>query len=184
LEALFGRPVDLLFAQEFKNPYFRQSVEQTKVLLYGAPQTRANGTLNANEVHGVKPSGKVSEANGPYGPDQKAKKLLLDILEAANSLIASTAGKNVEDYQRELMLRSAVERQFEIIGEALAQLARVDENVARRITNYQQAIAFRNTLIHGYAILDDEQVWNVIQRDLPRLRIEVSALLRDDSAHS
>jgi uncharacterized protein with HEPN domain/predicted nucleotidyltransferase len=181
LEALFGRPVDLLFAQEFKNPYFKRSVDQTKMLLYGPPQERAKGTLEANEVASPQPKTQLSEARSPYG--SVPKKYLFDIFDAAESLTAFTAGKTFEDYQRDLMLRSAVERQFEIIGEAIAQLAHVDESVARRITDYQQVIAFRNIRIHGYATLDDEQIWNVIQRDLPRLRIEVSVLLPDDSAH-
>ena len=48
------------------------------------------------------------------------------------------------------MARSAVERQFEIIGEALGQLARLDPAMAERITDFRRVIAFRNILVHGY----------------------------------
>ncbi len=75
------------------------------------------------------------------------------------------------------MLRAAVERQFEIIGEALAQLARLDENLVARISEHRRIIAFRNILIHGYADVDDRLVWDVVQTKLPVLRREVEKLL-------
>lgn len=75
-------------------------------------------------------------------------------------MIASfTAGKALAEYEGDAMLRSAVERQFEIIGEALAQLARLDQDLAARITEYRRVIAFRNILIHGYADIDHRIVW-------------------------
>ena len=74
------------------------------------------------------------------------------------------------------MLRAAVERQFEIIGEAMAQLARVDEAVAPRISGYRRIIAFRNVLIHGYADVDDRLVWDVVETSLPTLVEEIDAL--------
>jgi uncharacterized protein with HEPN domain len=77
------------------------------------------------------------------------------------------------------MLRSAVERQFEIIGEALGQLARVDESVAARITDYRRIIAFRNILVHGYAQVDDRLVWDIAETLLPALHREVAALLKE-----
>jgi len=78
------------------------------------------------------------------------------------------------------MLRSAVERQFEIIGEALAQLVRLDEALASRISEYRRIIAFRNILIHGYAEVDHRIVWDIVESKLPRLRREVAALLEED----
>ena len=78
------------------------------------------------------------------------------------------------------MLRAAVERQFEIIGEAVSQLARLDEELAARITNYRRVIAFRNILIHGYSDVDDGLVWDVVETNLPLLRHEVERLLNDE----
>ena len=78
------------------------------------------------------------------------------------------------------MLRAAVERQFEIIGEALAQLAKLDRMVAERISEHSRVIAFRNILIHGYADVDDLLVWDIVQTKLPVLRDEVEALLKED----
>jgi uncharacterized protein with HEPN domain len=78
------------------------------------------------------------------------------------------------------MLRSAAERQFEVIGEALAQLARLDEALVARVSEHQRIIAFRNILMHGYADVDDRIVWDVVETKLPRLRLEVQALLAED----
>ena len=73
-----------------------------------------------------------------------------------------TAGRNFAEFDTDLMLRSAVERQFEIIGEALGTLARVDATIAARIPVLRDIVAFRNILIHGYAILDRARVWRVV----------------------
>jgi uncharacterized protein with HEPN domain len=105
------------------------------------------------------------------------RKFLYDIQQAADLLAAFTEGKRFEDYQNDAMLRAATERQFEIIGEALAQLARLDESLAAGITEYQRIIAFRNILIHGYAQVDDRLVWDIVETKLPALRREVTALL-------
>lgn len=77
------------------------------------------------------------------------------------------------------MLRAAVEREFEIIGEAMTQLARLDGEIAARIRHHRRAISFRNALIHGYDEIDDEVVWDTVTVDLPTLRTEVDTLLRE-----
>jgi len=76
-------------------------------------------------------------------------------------------------------LRSAVERQFQIIGEALNQLSKIDLRAADRITDYRRIIAFRNILIHGYAEIDDRIVWGVVEGQLSQLKRDVNALLTD-----
>ena len=80
---------------------------------------------------------------------RETKKYLSDIQRAAELVRKFTEGKTGADYEEDIMLRSAVERQFEIIGEAMNQLARLDEETARRISNFQRIIAFRNILIRG-----------------------------------
>ena len=77
------------------------------------------------------------------------------------------------------MLRSAVERQFEIIGEALNQLLRREPGIREKISDASLVIAFRNRLIHGYASVSDEVVWGVVERYLPVLLREVRDLLRE-----
>ena len=76
------------------------------------------------------------------------------------------------------MLRAAVEREFEIIGEAITQLAKLDEPLAARISDRRRIVAFRNILIHGYADVDPRVVWSVVENDLPVLRLEIDALMR------
>ena len=79
------------------------------------------------------------------------------------------------------MLKAAVERQLEIIGEALARLARFDEQLAGRISEYRRIIALRNFLIHAYGDVDDRLVWDILTTRLPRLRQEVTSLLAEDA---
>jgi uncharacterized protein with HEPN domain len=86
------------------------------------------------------------------------KSLLWDARSAADAIVAMIAGRDFAEFDTDIMLRSAVERQFEIIGEALGTLARVDATIAARIPEFRDIVAFRNILIHGYAILDRARV--------------------------
>lgn len=109
----------------------------------------------------------------------EAKKYLYDIQQAAGLIASFTEGKTLADYEGDAMLRAAVERQFEIIGEALARMARLEEPLAERISDYRRIIAFRNILIHGYAEIDHRIVWDIIESKLPTLCREVAALLEE-----
>ncbi len=106
-----------------------------------------------------------------------SRKYLFDIVEAGGLIQQFVAGKSFDDYIRDRMLRSAVERQFEIVGEALSGLLRAAPGLSSHITDAGRIIAFRNRLIHGYASVSDEVVWGVVEASLPVLLREASALL-------
>jgi uncharacterized protein with HEPN domain len=110
---------------------------------------------------------------------RKTPKLLEDIRDAAAFVRDETSTKTLENYREDRLLRQAVERNFEVIGEAVGRLAKSDPTTAAQLSNYEQIIAFRNLLIHGYDLIDDSQVWDVIQRSLPTLEREVISLLGD-----
>ena len=107
------------------------------------------------------------------------KSLLWDARDAANAIATMTAGKSFADFDRDIVLRSAVERQFEIAGEALRQLARLDAALAAKVPDLREIVAFRNILIHGYALIDRARVWRVVQNDLPGLRAALDDLLAE-----
>ena len=107
------------------------------------------------------------------------RKYLFDMNEACELLIQFTAGKTFLDYSTDPMLRSAVERQFEIIGEALAQVLRLDPSLRSRISDAGRIVAFRNRLIHSYSSVADDVVWGILEANLPSLRKEVATLMRE-----
>ncbi len=110
---------------------------------------------------------------------RKSPKWLEDIRSAASFILEAAAGKTLQDYQSDRMFRAAVERHFEIIGEAMNRLAHEDPETASRIGDYPRIIAFRNVLIHGYDLVDDAQVWKIIRENLPTLSRQAEGLLNE-----
>jgi uncharacterized protein with HEPN domain len=110
-------------------------------------------------------------------PRLEVRKYLFDIQQACELLLEFTRGKCFADYSADPLLRSAVERQFEIVGEALNQLLRFEPTLASRISHSRRIVAFRNRLIHGYDSLADDIIWGVLETNLPTLRQEVGSLL-------
>jgi uncharacterized protein with HEPN domain len=108
------------------------------------------------------------------------RKYLWDAREAAAAIVRFITGKTFDDYLADRLLSSAVERQFEIIGEALSQLAKLDRALAAQVPDWQQIIAFRNILVHGYAEIDDSIVWDAARNDLGHLTSALDVLLGDD----
>jgi uncharacterized protein with HEPN domain len=105
---------------------------------------------------------------------------LYDIERACALVKRFTSGRSFEDYLADDMLRAAVERQFEIIGEALGQALKLNPVLAERISDSARIVAFRNRLIHAYASVSPEVVWGVVESDLPKLHSQVTGLLGED----
>ena len=102
---------------------------------------------------------------------------LWDVRESALAIQSFVAELNSNTYASNSMAQAACERKFEIIGEALNQLSKVDPNLAAKIPEISQIIAFRNQLIHGYAKIKASTVWTVIEGSLPLLLNSVNELL-------
>jgi uncharacterized protein with HEPN domain len=88
------------------------------------------------------------------------------------------AGKDIARFKGDLLFRSAVERQFTIIGEAVNQLLQLGCAFEGSISAARQIVGFRNQLIHNYGSIDPDLVWTVIIQDLPALKGECSRLIR------
>lgn len=99
--------------------------------------------------------------------------------QAAGSIQDPCEGRTLEAYRAGPMLRSALERRFEITGEALRQAMDRAPSLAEQIGGGARIIAFRNRLIHGDASASDELVWGVVESNLPELRDDVARLMGD-----
>lgn len=108
-----------------------------------------------------------------------AKKWLADIRDAAETIAEFTRGKSRDDYDVDAMLRSAVQWQFTVIGEAMSRLLRDAPELAAQVSEHRRIVAFRNQILHGYDVIRDEITWQVVEEKLPILHREVSALLEE-----
>jgi uncharacterized protein with HEPN domain len=111
-------------------------------------------------------------------------KYLYDMEQACRLLSSFLEGETFVDYEASPMLRSAVERQLIIVGEALNRLGKIDPSFLLSITDSRQIITFRNILVHGYDIVRNEVVWGILESDLPTLILEVSTLLQRGQAQA
>jgi uncharacterized protein with HEPN domain len=108
--------------------------------------------------------------------ENEIKKYLYDISESIQPIESYLGDKrDFSVYQKDKMLRRAVEREFEIIGEAMNRLIKLEPKI--KISGALQIISMRNRVIHGYDKIDDEIIWGTIIRHLPVLKAEVYNLL-------
>lgn len=108
--------------------------------------------------------------------DHEIKKHLFDIRESVDSIQTYIGDRlDFEAYMANKMLRRAVEREFEIIGEAMSRIVKLDPNI--EISSKRQIISMRNRVIHGYDKIDNEIIWGTIVRHLPTLKTEIDKLL-------
>jgi uncharacterized protein with HEPN domain len=111
-------------------------------------------------------------------PLRNPKKYLYDIVNSCEFVLEMTNGKTVEDYKRERIFRSALERELQIIGEAMLQLDAISPEIAERIAQHRSIIGFRHVIVHGYDSLDPNTVWNVVETKISILLEQARNLLK------
>ena len=105
--------------------------------------------------------------------------LIADAIAAAESIGAIVSGSAEEEYLATRMLRSAVERELLIIGEALDALDGITPDARARVTHLGRVIGLRNRLAHAYDLIDDVMVWAIAREDIPSLLAELRRWLAE-----
>ena len=160
LALLFGRDVDLTEKRLIKNPVSRAEIMRSHRIIY--PPERANFT-------------KI-EAKAAMTENARSQAALLDMANAMNAIEEFVEGKSFEDYQTHLLLRSAVERQLEILGEAANRLKPAFQTAHSEI-DWSGVVGLRNVIIHQYDELDTEEVWEIATERVPLLLKQIQPVL-------
>ena len=103
---------------------------------------------------------------------------LADILESCDAIKSAVRNLDLAAYQDYRLVRSSVEREFIIIGEAMAALLRIAPATFEAITRARRIVDFRNQLTHEYPTVDDALVWAIVETDVPVLRRECAEILK------
>lgn len=114
--------------------------------------------------------------------DERILKWLLDIKIAISEIEGYFLEhpKDFFKYQKNVMLKRAIERDLEIIGEAMNRILTRDNEFSIKITNAKLIVGLRNQVIHAYDNISDESIWSILLNHLPKLKIEVDALLENN----
>ncbi|KAF0235516.1 MAG: hypothetical protein FD181_3451 [Prolixibacteraceae bacterium] len=106
----------------------------------------------------------------------EAQKFLYDINESIDSINQYLTDKrDFNIYQNDKLLRRGIERELEIIGEAVNKLLKIDPTL--KIDNARKIVDLRNWVIHGYDKIDDVVIWGIVSRQIPLLKKQVEELL-------
>ncbi|MEO5777404.1 MAG: HepT-like ribonuclease domain-containing protein [Flavobacterium sp.] len=114
--------------------------------------------------------------------DERILKWLYDIklcIEEIDSFFQKEE-KDFFKYRNNLMLKRAVERNLEIIGEAINRIITRDNSFTEKISNAKAIIGLRNQVIHAYDNISDENIWSILTNHLPKLKGEVDALIKEN----
>lgn len=109
--------------------------------------------------------------------DIQIKTWLYDILKAISEIESFfiERPKRFADYENDLILKRAVERNIEIIGEAMSRILKIDPEI--QISNPRKIVDARNKIIHGYDSVSDDIIWAIVIKYLPILKQEVQTLI-------
>lgn len=110
--------------------------------------------------------------------DNKIKTWLFDIKKSINEIntFFDDEQRIFENFQKDLRTKKAIERNLEIIGEAISRILKKDNSI--KISNARKIVDTRNRIIHGYDTVSDEVIWGIVINYLPKLKDEVKDLLK------
>ena len=108
-------------------------------------------------------------------PESAAAIYSMDL--AAERIMVATAGRNLQEFAEDWYFQSAVERQFEVLGEAMVRVRTLERAVFDRIPDAPKVVGLRNIIIHGYDSVDPEVLWSVAVERLEGLRAVLAELL-------
>lgn len=113
--------------------------------------------------------------------DERILKWLYDIKISINEIESFFEDKNYDffEYRKNIMLKRAVERNLEIVGEAVNRILKRDENYKTKISEAKSIIGLRNQVIHAYDNISDENIWSILINHLPKLKIEINELINE-----
>lgn len=160
LRQLFERDVDLIFDGEFRNPYFRQAVEESRTHLWGDYRP-------------------ASPRNGARVSTSRALKYLWDVQQEADYLARLSSDVSFDEMMSSEHLIRSVPQSLTRIGEALNHLAERDKATAERVTDYRGYVNLRNILVHQYTRIDWDKVWQTVTEEIPLLVREVDELIAE-----
>jgi len=115
--------------------------------------------------------------------DERILKWIYDIDFALNEIESYFEGKNKNffDYKENTMLKRAVERDLEIIGEAINRILKRDPLFESKIKDAKAIIGLRNQVIHAYDNISDENIWSIIINHIPKLKSDITKIIKSDS---
>src|SRR2546423_12414532 len=108
----------------------------------------------------------------------ESRTLLTDALGAARLIDDFARERAFEELSKDELLRSAIYWQFALLGEALTRLRKLDQNTFDQISEAWRMVGFRNQILHGYDVIQDNITWQIVQDKLPLLKLELEQLLK------
>jgi uncharacterized protein with HEPN domain len=110
----------------------------------------------------------------------ETRRRLRDALHSCRAIGRYTAGLDLAGYERDDMVRDAVERRLGIVGEALNRAVASEPALAEHLPELRQIVGLRNRVIHGYDDVNAELVWNLVQHRLPQLEARLADMVGND----
>ena len=111
--------------------------------------------------------------------DERIEKWLYDIRFAIEEIQTFFEGKPkvFSEYQKNILVKRATERNLEIIGEAMNRILQKDKSYLDKISEARNIVGLRNQVIHSYDNISDENIWSVVINHLPKLKEDIDRLL-------